>query len=266
MPSNGTRSKTGCLPCRRRRHKCDEQKPICRGCRRARAQLECVWPFNDEPARFVVSGAPPDVFLLPAARTEDGDFITTSRDEFTRLTTESDMEERDREMLVDGSDGAWDASRALLPLLPISPQLWTFHRWRLTYLIQYCKFPPYKIDYMFKTNNWIDLEVRSNSRVYIPGDTNLFQSLVMLIVLSQAGGPLRSTLLSLSAAERTRESFGSMVLDYKHRALHDLQSHLEDASRAEENILACVLQSFLEKSSGSRPAWPRHLFEAPLLF
>lgn len=36
------RSKKGCLTCRRRRKKCDEQKPICVACQRNR--LECSWP------------------------------------------------------------------------------------------------------------------------------------------------------------------------------------------------------------------------------
>lgn len=39
-----TRSKTGCLACRLRRKKCDEQKPICRGCEQQ--HLLCSWP-ND---------------------------------------------------------------------------------------------------------------------------------------------------------------------------------------------------------------------------
>lgn len=36
------RSKNGCLPCRRRRKKCDEAKPTCIGC--LRNHLICAWP------------------------------------------------------------------------------------------------------------------------------------------------------------------------------------------------------------------------------
>lgn len=36
------RVRTGCLTCRARKKKCDEQKPTCRGC--ARNHLECSWP------------------------------------------------------------------------------------------------------------------------------------------------------------------------------------------------------------------------------
>lgn len=37
-----TRTKTGCLCCRRRKKKCDEQKPACSGC--LRNNLQCIYP------------------------------------------------------------------------------------------------------------------------------------------------------------------------------------------------------------------------------
>lgn len=36
------RTRTGCLSCRRRKVKCDEQRPICNRC--ARGKLDCAWP------------------------------------------------------------------------------------------------------------------------------------------------------------------------------------------------------------------------------
>ncbi|GAV51102.1 hypothetical protein ZYGR_0AD02850 [Zygosaccharomyces rouxii] len=36
------RSKSGCLTCRNRKKKCDETKPLCKGCRRN--FLQCIWP------------------------------------------------------------------------------------------------------------------------------------------------------------------------------------------------------------------------------
>ncbi|KDQ21415.1 hypothetical protein BOTBODRAFT_202080 [Botryobasidium botryosum FD-172 SS1] len=54
-----TRSKTGCLTCRRKKIKCDEAKPTCTRC--AHAQRECDWP-QDVPRkkshrrRFTTSG------------------------------------------------------------------------------------------------------------------------------------------------------------------------------------------------------------------
>lgn len=38
----GSRSRLGCLSCRRRKKKCDEQKPICTAC--WRNSLGCLWP------------------------------------------------------------------------------------------------------------------------------------------------------------------------------------------------------------------------------
>lgn len=36
------RTRTGCLPCRQRKKKCDEAKPQCRAC--TRNKLQCAWP------------------------------------------------------------------------------------------------------------------------------------------------------------------------------------------------------------------------------
>jgi hypothetical protein len=40
----GARSRLGCLPCRRRKKKCDEAKPICTACQRN--CIGCVWPSS----------------------------------------------------------------------------------------------------------------------------------------------------------------------------------------------------------------------------
>ncbi|CDK27624.1 unnamed protein product [Kuraishia capsulata CBS 1993] len=42
-----TRTKTGCLCCRKRKKKCDELRPKCSGCRRN--YLECVYPDQPSP-------------------------------------------------------------------------------------------------------------------------------------------------------------------------------------------------------------------------
>ncbi|ODV96565.1 hypothetical protein PACTADRAFT_48398, partial [Pachysolen tannophilus NRRL Y-2460] len=49
-----TRSKNGCLCCRRRRKKCDEIHPKCGGC--TRNFLDCCWPTQN--ATVQVSGTP----------------------------------------------------------------------------------------------------------------------------------------------------------------------------------------------------------------
>lgn len=46
LPSHASlRTKTGCLTCRKRRKKCDEQRPKCGGC--AASQRACTWPTID---------------------------------------------------------------------------------------------------------------------------------------------------------------------------------------------------------------------------
>lgn len=40
------RSKSGCLTCRNRKKKCDESKPLCKGCRRN--FLQCIWPDENQ--------------------------------------------------------------------------------------------------------------------------------------------------------------------------------------------------------------------------
>ncbi|KAJ5737939.1 transcriptional regulator family: Fungal Specific TF, partial [Penicillium malachiteum] len=37
-----SRSRTGCLQCRKRHNKCDEKRPICSFC--SSRDLECQWP------------------------------------------------------------------------------------------------------------------------------------------------------------------------------------------------------------------------------
>lgn len=54
MATDGTRSRTGCLTCRIRKKKCDEQQPVCRSCR-AR-QLTCFGYGFDAPAPSWVTG------------------------------------------------------------------------------------------------------------------------------------------------------------------------------------------------------------------
>ncbi|KAJ6005575.1 hypothetical protein N7451_003519 [Penicillium sp. IBT 35674x] len=47
----GSRSRLGCLSCRRRKKKCDEQKPICTAC--LRNNLGCLWPGSSPQGEFI---------------------------------------------------------------------------------------------------------------------------------------------------------------------------------------------------------------------
>ncbi|KAK8847711.1 hypothetical protein IAR55_005570 [Kwoniella newhampshirensis] len=48
-----TRTKTGCLRCRKGKHKCDEEKPVCRRCQHAKGQ--CVYPPPPTPKQKIVT-------------------------------------------------------------------------------------------------------------------------------------------------------------------------------------------------------------------
>lgn len=56
-PSGGSRSRTGCLACRARKRRCDEQKPICGKCRLAQTSCTYPKPFSNGNIRFVVAQA-----------------------------------------------------------------------------------------------------------------------------------------------------------------------------------------------------------------
>jgi hypothetical protein len=71
--------------------------------------------------------------------------------------------------------------------------------------------------------------------------------------------------LALSAAEwsqrfETNASYyRSLSMNYKIRALRELQQRFDIAEQSEENLLTCLLMTTLEIAEGSQPAWLKHL-------
>ncbi|KAL1864990.1 hypothetical protein VTK73DRAFT_5540 [Phialemonium thermophilum] len=61
------RVRTGCLTCRRRKKKCCETKPVCRGCKRNK--LSCQWPRPEDVVRPRRGGQPGAAAGAGAART-----------------------------------------------------------------------------------------------------------------------------------------------------------------------------------------------------
>lgn len=53
----GARSRQGCLPCRRRKKKCDEVKPVCAACQRN--CLGCDWPASSLQQERIANELPP---------------------------------------------------------------------------------------------------------------------------------------------------------------------------------------------------------------
>ena len=78
-------------------------------------------------------------------------------------------------------------------------------------------------------------------------------------------GPLLSAVLSMSAAEWSQNGipdgrdYRGLSMQYKVRALHELQQALLDSHGSEGNLLTCVLLASLEIAHGSSPTWLRHL-------
>ncbi|OAP64556.1 hypothetical protein AYL99_00528 [Fonsecaea erecta] len=97
-----TRTRTGCLTCRRRRKKCNEEKPLCIGC--SRNFLACLWP--DETSPDETSPDAPDVEI-------DGGLVTE---------TWNSTQVPYKGMLLLASDGvdASDSDSRTLPAASIS--------------------------------------------------------------------------------------------------------------------------------------------------
>ncbi|KAK1717486.1 hypothetical protein CaCOL14_004290 [Colletotrichum acutatum] len=236
MAGNGTRSRTGCLDCRRRKRRCDEGKPKCASCRRHGVACVYVKSSQSSPSKFLLSVASGH-FIAPLESPASDSFVNLRSDELALVC----------QQYADDSRGVLPSSQEhLMPALSWLPKSSTLAGGRESMMVQYY------------------FEVISNSRVYVPSERNLFRTCVMPILLS-SGGPLFSTVLALSAAEMVRRTpqdgvdYAGAAIRYKINALTQLQSKLDTALEAEENLLTCVLQASLEIAEGSRPSWLRHL-------
>jgi hypothetical protein len=77
-------------------------------------------------------------------------------------------------------------------------------------------------------------------------------------------GPLLSAVLAISAAELAQNvpngrGYQALSVQYKVRALHELQQALLDSQGSEGNLLTCVLLASLDIAHGSCPTWLHHL-------
>ncbi|KAK1718443.1 fungal-specific transcription factor domain-containing protein [Colletotrichum lupini] len=236
MAGNGTRSRTGCLDCRRRKRRCDEGKPKCASCRRHGVVCVYVKSSQSSPSKFLLSVASGH-FIAPLESPASDSFVNLRSDELALVC----------QQYADGPGGVLPSSQEqLMPALSWLPKSSTLPGGRESMMVQYY------------------FEVISNSRVYVPSERNLFRTCVMPVLLSSSG-PLFSTVLALSAAEMVRRTpqdgvdYAGAAIRYKINALTQLQSKLNTALEAEENLLTCVLQASLEIAEGSRPSWLRHL-------
>ncbi|KAF0641887.1 hypothetical protein FPSE5266_07133 [Fusarium pseudograminearum] len=103
------------------------------------------------------------------------------------------------------------------------------------------------------------VEVISASRVYVDTTRNGFRTSVIPRMFYQHS--LLYAVLSMSAAEWSQNGspdYSGLSMQYKVRALHQLQQALLDSQDSEGNLLTCVLLSSLEIAHGSS-MWLHHL-------
>ncbi|CEJ92680.1 Putative Pc12g14900 protein [[Torrubiella] hemipterigena] len=79
------RSRTGCFTCRRRKKKCNEEKPICIGCKRNK--LECHWPT--EPNQVLHARPKPSTSSSAAAKVASGQTVAASSSSSSQPTLAS---------------------------------------------------------------------------------------------------------------------------------------------------------------------------------
>ncbi|KAH7136405.1 fungal-specific transcription factor domain-containing protein [Dactylonectria macrodidyma] len=263
--ANGSRSRRGCLTCRRRKRRCDEAKPVCMSCLRLKS--DCVYPTlgsSSNPLKFIVATSPNHYFIPVEEQARNLGFLHLSSHELASLSPRyADVAESKGPSLVERDPDSAHVPRDELQRdnqvqlalshpfsLNISPFTFSEGReplWAVeTALMQYYA------------------EVISSSRVYVQTDRNSFRTSVMPRVLFHQG-PLLFTVLAMSAAEWGQNfigdgrDYGALSARYKVQALHELQSSLTDTGNSEENLLTCLLLASLEIAEGSRPTWLRHL-------
>ncbi|KAL0943703.1 uncharacterized protein CTRU02_201590 [Colletotrichum truncatum] len=248
MAGDGSRSRDGCMDCRRRKRGCDKAKPVCSSCRKHR--VACIYnkPNQTSPSKYFVSVAG-EHFILPLESAVNHSFVNLRSDEIGVVCGQYAEQAIHTAPPPTDQNQHTAPSKNHMPLvrnpcwLPIPEKVQSVHE---TLLVQYY------------------FEVISNSKVYVDTERNIFRTSVMPVLLSNHGS-LFSTVLALTAAEWGRRGlsdgidYTAAALQYKVTALKQLQSNLNGTSNAEESLLTCVLQASLEISEGSRPSWLRHL-------
>ncbi|KAH7160353.1 fungal-specific transcription factor domain-containing protein [Dactylonectria estremocensis] len=261
--ANGSRSRSGCSTCRRRKRRCDEAKPVCVSCLRLKS--DCVYPTlgsSSNPLKFVVATSPSHYFIPVEEQARKLGFLHLSSHELARLSPRyADVEESNGPSVVEVNLDAVHVPRReaqrhnqvqLSDSISWNISQFTFSEGRESLWTVEAALMQYYA------------EVISSSKVYVQTDRNSFRTSVMPLVLFHQG-PLLFTVLAMSAAEWGQNSigdgrdYGALSARYKVRALHELQSCLADTGNSEENLLTCVLLASLEIAEGSRPTWLRHL-------
>ena len=89
--SKGSRSRDGCFDCRRRKRRCDEEKPVCRSCRRTGA--ECIFPglrSASTPMKFIVAASPSHYMVPINQPSRKASFLNTTSHELAAICSKFD--------------------------------------------------------------------------------------------------------------------------------------------------------------------------------
>ncbi|KAE8149160.1 fungal-specific transcription factor domain-containing protein [Aspergillus avenaceus] len=239
----GVRSRTGCLACKRRKRRCDEERPACKNCQ----VRGLVCPYisaggNPGPLKLkIYRGDRPSLSLR---KRDQWHFLTVSSYDVGRLSSEHSPATTSV-----ASDTADDA-----PPKPLYPMI-TGHSIPGS-VVDQC-------DGVEKQLFQYYLQVICRARVFEDGSSNLYRSLV--VPLCSKEGPLIYAVLSVSANDRRGESdspfvnYEQLCLSYKSRALRMLRQSLGEHDQANEALMSCLILCSLEIASGCQPDWIRHV-------
>ena len=145
--SKGSRSRDGCFSCRRRKRRCDEEKPICASCRRTGS--DCVYPNSPSaptPMKFIVATSPAH-HMVPIKRSNRrASFLNLTPHDLEVICPKFQGADGQHESEIDDPvDLRWDSkvasdTRLLRIISPFSlTQTPESLRTLETALIQYCK-------------------------------------------------------------------------------------------------------------------------------
>ncbi|KAH8811346.1 fungal-specific transcription factor domain-containing protein [Xylogone sp. PMI_703] len=259
-----SRSRNGCQPCRNRKKRCGEEKPICQNCEHRKSR--CAYPanvHNNTPAYKILIGSghylplspkPIIQFVncvsneIPKLCPEYEGFETTSKDisGIYPLDLETRLISVGRNHQLKAQDASPFAEKPRDVNIARNPGT----------LVRLSEDDCQLLEYYY--------EVICRFRVYEDVVHNRFRTLILPLCIFE--GPLLHAVLAMSANDRqwsngtsTASQYQQLALTHKIQSLQQLHNNLLSESNASEMILTCVILCCLEISTGSRAEWADHI-------
>ncbi|KAK2033493.1 hypothetical protein LX32DRAFT_73146 [Colletotrichum zoysiae] len=289
-PKTGhTRSKAGCLSCRRRRKKCDEQLPVCGDCRRLR--LECCPPsigigieaeqvahtpetlaLSDPEAGSNAIAVAVSQLRVDASPEWASAVADVFQDHILSIQFVDWIALIENEHKSPRSELANLANSAALVDLPI-PFATDDEAGRATFLPptalnNMIGIAPFSLkDWSFGQRHLLNHFMQSVSRalVVVPDEENPFLRYVVPMVTENA--MVRHALLALSACHLARvyPVFRQDLLLHRSLAMQALRSDLVYPDSPEGGLVTTLLLCLTEICEGDSRTWALHLFGAKAL-